>query len=206
MDAENRYSESETRFEELISGLLENSFGVATNFFPKLMISKLQNNLLSHLKDGNMCPAGVGKQFSFQRNTAIRGDLIRWIDTDTTDNIEREFLTTVQSFIQYLNRTCYTNINNYEFHYAYYDTGSFYKRHLDQFHKDSGRKFSFVTYLNTDWKPEDKGQLTAYTPEKAIQILPQGGTVAFFKANEVEHEVLPANRPRMSIAGWLKNG
>ncbi len=110
----------------------------------------------------------------------------------------------VNSLIAYLNVTCYTGINDVEFHYAYYARGSFYKRHLDQFKTDSGRKFSLVTYLNDNWQPEDGGALVLYVDEKPITLYPNAGRTVFFKSELVEHEVKPSNRDRLSIAGWLK--
>jgi len=150
-----------------------------------------------------MHPAGVGKNFTYQKNTKVRGDLISWLDENSRDPAERIFLDTVQQFCKYLNQTCFTGINGFEFHYALYKTGSFYKRHLDQFHLDRGRKFSMVTYLNEDWRPEYGGELVLYLEEGEVVIPPEAGKVVFFKADEIEHEVRPALRERMSIAGWL---
>ena len=193
----------EEKFEPLIEGILGQNFGTAPCFFDAELVAALRKNLLQRQADGAMHPAGVGKRFTFQNNLKVRGDLISWIDEKNPDLVERRFLDQIESFIQYLNRTCYTGINSYEFHYAFYETGSFYKRHLDQFHNDRGRKFSVVTYLNDDWQPEDGGELVLYLDggEKIIQ--PEGGRVIFFKADEIEHEVKPARRDRLSIAGWL---
>jgi SM-20-related protein len=47
-----------------------------------------------------------------------------------------------------MNETCYAGITGYEFHYAFYEEGSFYKRHVDQFQNNQGREFSMITYLN----------------------------------------------------------
>ena len=44
---------------------------------------------------------------------------------------ERAFLNQIEAFILYLNDSCYEGINAYEFHYALYETGSSYKRHVD---------------------------------------------------------------------------
>ena len=35
-------------------------------------------------------------------------------------------------------------------------------------------------------------------------VLPLGGTFACFLAERYEHEVMPATRDRLSIAGWFK--
>ena len=72
-----------------------------------------------------MHPAGIGKHFDFQRNLEIRGDVICWIEEDTDDPFEQEFLDQMRRFVEHLNRTCYTGIRSFEFHYALYEAGSF---------------------------------------------------------------------------------
>jgi SM-20-related protein len=113
----------------------------------------------------------------------------------------------IEAFVQYLNQTCYAGINDHEFHHACYAKNTFYKRHLDQFKSNSGRKYSLVIYLNKDWKATDGGKLILFLKnDKTREILPEAGRAVFFKSNEIEHEVSPSiNRSRISIAGWLKS-
>ena len=84
------------------------------------------------------------------------------------------------------------------------EPGSFYKRHKDQFKNNDHRKFSLITYLNDNWQDEDGGQLQVYRGDTMQQIQPHAQTAVLFKSNETEHEVIKANRSRMSITGWLK--
>ncbi|MDY0781212.1 2OG-Fe(II) oxygenase [Tenacibaculum sp. IB213877] len=196
---------NEQQYERLITGLADNEFGLCNAFFDDATVSGLRTNLLTYYKDGFMQPAGIGKNFDYVKNAEIRGDVIRWINEASTDIFEKAFITRIEEFINYLNRTCYTGVNDYEFHYAYYDVGSFYKRHLDQFKADRGRLFSFVLYLNDDWRDIDGGKLSIYTKDNEESVYPFGGRVVFFKSDVTEHEVHPSpNRPRLSIAGWLK--
>ena len=145
----------EQQFELLIEGLLNNEYGVCDNFFTPEEISGLRENLQTYHQAGQMYPAGVGKNFDFQKNAEIRGDVIYWIDEDSKNAVEALFIEKIERFIAYLNATCYTGINDSEFHYAYYEPKSFYKRHLDQFKSDRGRRFSMVLYLNDNWLEED---------------------------------------------------
>ena len=190
--------------ETLIDGLLNREFGVVADFIEPDLVAGLRANLFRNLEGGRMHPAGIGKHFNFTQNLKIRGDLICWIDNESEDPFEKAFINRVRGFVDYLNRTCYTGINDFEFHYACYEEGSFYKRHRDQFKTDHGRKFSLVTYLNEDWVESDEGNLIIYTDREETRILPVGGKSVFIRSDETEHEVLPANRMRISIAGWLK--
>lgn len=194
-------------FETLIEGLLASEYGVCDDFLDKSLVGRLRNNLFASLESGQMHPAGVGRKFDFQKNALIRGDVIRWIEPETSDNSELELFARVNRFVQYLNASCYTGINDFEFHYACYERNSFYKRHLDQFKSHKGRKFSLVVYLNDNWKESDGGKLTLFLPgDREEVIYPAGGRAVFFKSDEIEHEVSPSpNRQRISIAGWLKS-
>jgi SM-20-related protein len=111
----------------------------------------------------------------------------------------------IDKFILHLNQTCYTGLTGYEFYYTLYPQGSFYKRHLDQFKSNDNRKYSMIIYLNKEWGAADGGELCIYHLTGAQYIAPEEGTSVFFKSNELEHEVLLTNKPRMSITGWLKS-
>lgn len=197
----------ETQFESLIQGLIDQQYGVCDAFFDEYILTGLRDNLLRDKAAGKMHPAGVGNKFDFQKNAIVRGDLIRWIEKDSTDPFEAFFMRKVTDFVDYLNRTCYTSINDYEFHYANYEPFSFYKRHLDQFKSDKGRKYSLVLYLNENWQEQDGGNISLYLGgNKVDNIYPTNGRIVFFKSDEMEHEVHPSfNRSRISIAGWLKS-
>lgn len=197
----------EQKFESLIQGLVENNYGLEDYFIEGVLLEGLRENLNNYRSNGEMYPAGIGKKFDFQKNAEVRGDLIRWIDKNSDNPFEQNFIQQIEAFIQYLNQTCYTSINDYEFHYASYEVGSFYKRHLDQFKSDRGRKYSLVVYLNENWQEKDGGNIALYFENERIEnVYPLGGRAIFFKSDELEHEVHPSKtRSRISIAGWLKN-
>jgi SM-20-related protein len=190
-------------FELLIDGVTEQQFGSIAGFVDSTLVADLRNRLLECHEQGLMKPAGIGKDSSYNQNQKVRGDEIFWLDKENHP-VEKAFLERVEGLISYLNQTCYTGLNGYEFHFARYKPGSFYRRHLDRFKTDSGRVFSLICYLNENWTPEDGGQLILHLPDQQVTVLPVGGQAVFFKSNEVEHEVAEAHRERLSIAGWLK--
>lgn len=195
----------EEKFEPLIAGLLDNGFGSLDDFISPQTVAGLRTHLLHAHDTGLTHAAGIGQKLDKQNDKKVRGDEILWLENDTVNPFERAFFDQVDEFILYLNRSCYTGINDYEFHYAYYEPGSFYKRHLDQFKNNQDRKFSLVTYLNEDWLSSDGGNLSMYMEEGEETILATGGRSVFFKSDEIEHEVHPSDtRYRLSITGWLK--
>lgn len=191
-------------FDLLIDSYLDNNIGIDTSFLTERLSKGLQQNIQQLLDDNLMTVAGIGNDNVKDSEQKMRGDTIYWMDKKHDNIFEQEFLHLAEDFIERLNSTCYTGINSYEFHYAVYEEGSFYKRHRDQFRNDSDRKYSLINYLNEDWKETDGGQLLIYQDSGTQSISPQSQTAVFFKSDEMEHEVSLANRRRMSISGWLK--
>lgn len=198
------------QFESIIDGILAEGYGVVDDFLSQDEVIALANRLHERRQAGQFKAAGIGNQQVTVENT-IRGDEILWLDHDTATPEEAAFLERIGEFVDYVNRTCYLGLRDFEFHYALYPPGTFYKRHLDQFRSDSRRKLSVICYLNTDWKEGDGGQLAVFLPgettdatEREITIQPLGGRLVCFESGRLEHEVRPASRERLSITGWLK--
>lgn len=193
-------------FDTLINSFIENRVGIAENFLSKSLASDLRNNLAALYAGKQMKSAGTGTDAHIERHDLFRSDIIYWLDRKHNDIHENTFFDLMDKFVAYLNETCYAGISSYEFHYTLYETGSFYKKHLDQFQNNDSRKYSMITYLNDDWKTNDGGELCIhYKDEHVENISPDNGKSVFFKSNELEHEVLLTNKPRMSITGWLKS-
>ena len=195
------------QFEALILGLLENDFGCCDDFINTKALIGLRAKINQLNSDGEMHPAGLANTQDFHVDKLIRGDLIKWVEKDSMNEFEIGYLTKISAFITYLNKTCFTSINDFECHYANYEQKSFYKRHLDQFKSATARKYSVVLYLNDTWLSSDGGILSLYPfNKKQIDISPLGGRLVFFKSNLIEHEVHPSfTKNRMSITGWLKS-
>ena len=195
-------------YEPIIDGILADGYGVMDNFLSPSEVAALGMSLRNRHEAGQFQSAGIGNQRVLVAS-AIRGDEIRWLDEATATPDEGAFLQRIGQFVQYLNQTCYLGLRDYEFHYALYPTGAFYKRHLDRFRSDSRRKLSVVCYLNADWPETDGGQLALYLPqtgrsERPVTVAPLGGRLVCFDSGQLEHEVFPATRERLSITGWLK--
>ncbi|ADB40888.1 2OG-Fe(II) oxygenase [Spirosoma linguale] len=196
-------------FEPIIDGILNEGYGLTDNFLTADEVTALASRLRQRREAGQFKAAGIGNQ-QVKVEQAIRGDEILWLDEGNATAEETAFLQRIGSFVDYVNQTCYLGLRDYEFHYALYPPGTFYKRHLDQFRSDSRRKLSVICYLNSDWKEADGGQLALYLPdaenntERQVTISPIGGRLVCFESARLEHEVLPATRERLSVTGWLK--
>jgi SM-20-related protein len=192
-------------FETLIETYLVDKVGISEHFLSETLSGQLKANLLNLFAKNELVTAGTGNENTILKDIAIRSDKIYWLDKSHDDPHENAFFALMDDFVLYLNKTCYTGITDYEFHYAMYEKGSFYKRHLDRFRNDDRRLFSMITYLNADWQEGDGGELSIFHDDGQTQnISPKNGKSVFFKSDELEHEVLKTMVPRMSITGWLR--
>lgn len=189
----------------MIETYLVDKVGISEHFLSETLSGQLKANLLNLFAKNELVTAGTGNENTILKDIAIRSDKIYWLDKSHDDPHENAFFDLMDDFVLYLNKTCYTGITSYEFHYAMYEKGSFYKRHLDRFRNDDRRLFSMITYLNADWQEGDGGELSIFHEDGQTQnISPKNGKSVFFKSDELEHEVLKTLVPRMSITGWLR--
>lgn len=193
-------------FETLITSFIENNVGIADDFLSDDLCQHLKENLLQLNESRLMKNAGVGNDGRMIVDDLIRNDKIYWLDKAHNNEFENAFFAKIDAFVAHLNRSCYTNIKSYEFHYSLYESGSFYRPHFDQFEDDAKRQFSMISYLNANWEVKDGGELKIYQDNNNQTIAPTQGKTVFFKSHDLEHEVLVTNERRMSVTGWLKRG
>lgn len=189
-------------FESITDGLAEHGYAVEDQF-----LSQPEVDAILHAggfqTSTDFKKAGIGNKQSLQIQEAIRGDYIKWLDKTDAPEAVQVYLKRLQELVQYLNQALFLSLKDFEVHMTVYPEGSYYKRHLDQFKKDDHRKLSVILYLNQDWKEEHGGQLRMYLSDRTKDFLPVAGRLVIFRSDEIEHEVLPATRDRLSITGWI---
>lgn len=193
-------------FYVLVDSFIDNQVGIADNFLGEALAASLKQNLAGLYANQQMLQAGTGNKAAAAMDIQLRGDRIYWLDRAHNDPVENAFFDLVDAFVAHLNSTCYAGITGYEFHYTLYEEGRFYRKHIDQFRNDQGRKYSMIMYLNAAWQQGDGGELCIHHGDSLQYITPLNGKSVFFKSSELAHEVLLTNKPRMSITGWLKVG
>ncbi len=166
-------------------------------------LQALRADLLRLRDEGALQAAAVGRDRTRSLRPDVRGDATLWLNDERCGQAARHFLTALDALRGEFNRILFAGLREVEAHYAAYPPGSGYARHRDRFRDDDARVLSWVTYLNEDWRAEDGGALRVHTNEGAIDISPRIGTSVCFRS-ELEHEVLPATRERLSIAAWFR--
>ena len=189
-------------YEHIVESLALHGYSVVDQFLGEEEVKSLLQ--LEEFKTGisQFKKAGVGKEEK-RINENIRGDYIQWIDRDTVSPALKIYFDRLSELIVYINQTLFLSLKDFEIHLTVYPEGSHYLRHLDQFKRDDHRKLSVIFYLNEGWKETQGGQLRMYLPEGPADILPKAGRFVCFRSDQIEHEVLPATRERLSLTGWI---
>ena len=149
--------------------------------------------------------AAIGRAAARRERSEIRGDRTHWFEPNALTDAQTPYWRAMDALRIELNRNLLLGLEELEAHYALYPVGTRYARHRDRFRDDDARVLSSVLYLNPDWREAEGGQLRLYIPQNShVDIFPQAGTLVLFLSAEFEHEVLPATRERLSIAGWFR--
>ncbi len=189
----------------LASGLAERGWAVCKDFLPLDRVHGLASALRSAQRRGRLHAAATGSTARRVFRPDVRSDRICWLEPPGQCPAEAALLERLERLRANINRELQLGLFDLESHYALYAKGARYVRHLDRFADDDRRVLSCVLYLNGNWTAVDGGQLRLHLHAGEVSdILPVGGTLAVFLSAGVEHEVLPAARERMSIAGWFR--
>ena len=186
----------------IVDDLAEQGWSVQENYFPSDLISELLRDL--ELNRAAMKQAGIGRGDQFQIQPDVRNDVTFWLDGQS--GAQNEYLRLLDAVRIDLNRELFLGLQSIEAHYALYEPGGFYKKHVDSLKGQKNRVVSTVTYLTPGWRAVDAGLLVLYDEldNERTRILPVAGTLAIFMSEDIPHEVLPPARARCSIAGWFR--
>lgn len=191
-------------FETISDDILTKGYSVNVSGFDMSLASSLLDSFYA-LPTSNFEHAGLGRSEGHRVNDFVRTDDICWITE--TDQATGRWIEWNKQLQTYLNRRLMLGLFSFESHFARYSKGQFYKRHVDAFHGQANRVLSLVLYLNENWRQDDGGQLVLYrnhSDTEGIKVSPTFGTLVAFLSEEFPHEVLKANKQRLSIAGWYR--
>ncbi len=194
----------ETAIENIVNTVYQQRYCITDGFLSDTEVKTLKNKIISLYQSNSFKKAGIGNDKQLITNSEIRSDYIFWLEKDD-EQLNQIFFSFIDELITQINRRFFLGLKDYEFHYAYYPSGTFYRKHRDSFKSDDARKITVLLYLNNNWKNGDGGELLLYTDNNdVLKIEPIGGRLLVFES-EMEHEVLMSHADRYSITGWLKN-
>ncbi|GAA0880988.1 2OG-Fe(II) oxygenase [Algoriphagus jejuensis] len=192
------------------SEIYQKSHVVVDDFVDRPFRKALLEEQIQLVQQGKFKTAAVGTGGQKQVRTEIRSDEVLWMDAEDLSALQSAFWEKIAEVRKVLNQRCFLGLRSFEGHFARYPIGSFYKRHLDQFHAVPHRVVTVILYLNDSWTSEDGGALRMYIPqddgsELIEDVLPIGGRLVVFLSGEIPHEVMPTKKERISITGWLRD-
>ena len=187
--------------------LVNKGFAIIPGFLTLDESRDLAAECLNLREQGEFHRAGVGRGEMLEVRPEIRSDEIRWLARNDCGPLQAEYIDLMASYRQTLNRELFLGLVEFECFCAVYPPGSFYQRHIDQFRGVEQRTITAITYLNENWRESNGGQLRIFLNEQTqetLEVLPEAGTFVTFLSADYWHEVLPAERDRLSITGWFK--
>lgn len=185
-----------------VADLLKQGYWLGQNLVSPSLVDRIIADLDNYRGQQAFRPAAIGSQQLL--TSQIRGDEICWWQPESPSPTQTSLLSLINHFKIFINRNLYLGAHEIELHYAIYGSGAGYQRHLDQIRGSQRRQISFVFYLNKNWRSQqDGGELILYTRTEPVTIEPEAGTCLCFLSSEIEHEVRPARRERLSLTGWL---
>lgn len=188
----------------IVDDLAEHGWAQQPAFLPEVLTLELAAECHKRAAAGQLAPAAVGRGPAQEVREGIRGDHIQWLEPGQSDACDN-YLEVMDALRQGMNQGLFLGLEDYESHFAFYPPGAFYRRHVDRFRDDDRRTISAVVYLNEAWEPAHGGQLRLYLKDGRIHdVEPLAGSLVVFLSGEMPHEVLLANRERLSLTGWFR--
>lgn len=192
----------------VLDELADKGWVISDTLFPQALVPDLLAAAQQDFALGLFHHAGVGRQAGFTQQEKLRGDNIRWLERRHPAPVVAEFWDWSDMLRTQINRAFFTGLRHQEMHFARYEQGQRYVRHIDQHQGTRHRSITLVLYLNAGWQESDGGQLCVYDPAdhecELARVSPVAGRVALFRSDVVPHAVLPAVRSRWSVTGWFR--
>lgn len=170
---------SEAVLDVIADALVNKGYILLTDLVPhnisQVLLDKIQATDLYELK-----AASIGRGVEQQLNPDIRRDRIQWLDEQNKPDIL--YLDLMTQLKNGLNRRLFMGLFDYESHYAVYQPGAFYKKHVDALKGSQNRILTTVFFLNPNWKEADCGELIIYDEEdnELERIPPKNGAFCDF--------------------------
>ncbi|ENQ8055422.1 2OG-Fe(II) oxygenase [Vibrio parahaemolyticus] len=185
---------------KLIDALATDGYYIWDDFLSEDEVTQLRDCIPDNWKK-----ARIGRNDDVTRIESIRSDKIQWLKPAMGQPIAN-YLSKMEEIRQEVNRHFFLGLFEYEAHFAKYEKGDFYQKHLDCFKGNENRRLTTVFYMNESWSEEDAGELVLYdlNDKEIATIPPRGGRLLVFLSEQFPHEVLPTNAERFSIAGWFR--
>ncbi len=189
--------------DQVVGQLTKQGYAQTQSWLSERLLSDLQDEALHHVASGELSSASTGHGAGRHVGT-LRGDSTLWLDDARCGAASKQLLAELDVLRVLLSRHLMLGLAEIDAHFAQFPAGVGYSRHRDRFRDDDTRVLSLVCYLNRPWPEDAGGALRLHLPNGPCDIAPRMGTTVMFLSEQIEHEVLPATQPRLSIAAWFR--
>ena len=136
---------------QLIDALSTQGYFVWDDFLTQEEVVALRDCIPENWKK-----ARIGRNDEVTRESTIRSDKIQWVRRDMGQPASL-FLDKMEQIRLAANQAFFLGLFEYEAHFAKYEKGDFYQKHLDCFKGNENRRLTTVFYMNDEWTEEDAG-------------------------------------------------
>ncbi len=145
--------------------LAERGWTILPFFLAPENIAALRGEAEQYGREQRFRAAGIGRGSGQAARTDIRSDQILWLNPQEPTPAQEPYWAAMDALRQTLNRELFLSLVSLEAHYAVYEPGAFYRKHVDRFQSSDERMISTTLYLNPGWSEADGGQLRLYSEE-----------------------------------------
>jgi len=196
-------------YDRITEDLAGPGYTIIDRFLPAAEITTLADEAQSMQRQGEFRLAQVGSGTQQEQHPEIRNDRIHWLTPGSLSPAQQHYFDLIEALRLHLNRRLFLGLFEFEGFMAIYPPGSFYQKHWDRFEGMPHRMVTAILYLNESWQQSDGGILRLYLKGEEdgssfLDIEPIGGRLVLFLSGRFPHEVMPANRDRLSLTGWLR--
>ncbi|GIX31986.1 MAG: hypothetical protein KatS3mg124_2458 [Porticoccaceae bacterium] len=201
--ADERWLERTVPMAEVAAGLEGLGYALVEGFLTADEVAALRARAAA--RRGAFVPAAVGRGPAARRDRRLRGDRICWLDS--AHPVERAWLARMEAVRLALNRRLLLGLFEYEGHFAAYPPGARYARHLDSLRGGAQPPGERGVLSEPARLGRHRRRRARPLPAGGVWPCPSrpgGGCLVLFLSEEIPHEVRPARRERLSIAGWFR--
>ncbi len=135
------YVFDESLFENIVEDLVTQGFSIQENGLPDFITQALLSCQHS-ISEQEYKAAGIGRAEHYKKAQSVRGDAICWITGSSKEGAL--WLSWCEAMQSYINRTLFMGLFSFESHFACYEPGKYYKRHVDAFKGQDNRVLSLI--------------------------------------------------------------
>jgi SM-20-related protein len=186
-----------------VQALGDRGYFVRSTFLGESLARSVHAEALA--RAAQLAPAGVRRGADRRVEAETRQDLITWLEHAPGTALGEAF----EAFGQLgeeVSRAAWLGLGRFDVQLALYPGGGArYVRHRDAFPGAGGdnRRLTAILYLNPDWEPAHGGQLRLHTGAVPVDVEPVSDRLVVFLSERLEHEVLPAQAPRLALTAWF---